>query len=68
VWRESFPGDARDKEKLYAMKREEEGQIDITAGSSLSRSSRIQTRRLTLTQRGSTWDDLWTETTSDDDE
>jgi hypothetical protein len=67
-WYESFPGDVRDKEEFYAIKREERRADRRCHREFASKSSRTQTQRSDFDSDGPMWDYLCTETTSDDNE
>jgi hypothetical protein len=67
-WRESFPEDVRDEEEFFAMKREER----ITNRHRRRTFAEQELENPNTTEEfesdGPMWNDLWTETTSDDDE
>jgi hypothetical protein len=67
-WRESFPGDVRDEEEFFAMKREERianrHRRRTIAEQELENPNTMEE----FESDGPMWNDLWTETTSDDDE
>jgi hypothetical protein len=66
-WRKSFPGDVRDKEEFYAMKREER-RVDHRRSLEFSEQE-LENPNSTVDfdSNGLMWDDLWTEATSSDE-
>jgi hypothetical protein len=67
-WREEHPGDIQDEEAFYVAKREE-GRADRRRRRELAEQELADPfLPETFDSDGPMWHDLWTETTSDDDE
>jgi hypothetical protein len=68
-WREEFPGDIRDEEAFFAMKREER-RVDRHRRREYAEREleNPNTMEDFEDEDGKMFNDLWTETTSDDDE
>jgi hypothetical protein len=67
-WRESFPGDVRDEEEFFAMKREERIADRHRCRTFAEQELENPNTTEEFESDGPMWNDLWTETTSDDDE
>jgi hypothetical protein len=68
-WREEFPGDVRDKEAFFAMKREERRADHHHRQENAEQElENPNTTEDFEDEDGKMFNDLWTETTSDDDE
>jgi hypothetical protein len=67
-WRESFLGDVWDEEEFYAMKREERRADRHCCREFAEQKLENPNSMVDFDSEGLMWDDLWTETTSYDDE
>jgi hypothetical protein len=65
---ESFPGDARDEEEFFAMKREERRADHRRHQEFAEQELENPNTMEDFDSDGPMWNDLWIETTSDDDE
>jgi hypothetical protein len=65
--RESFPRDVRDEEEFYAMKREERRADHRRGWDFIVHEVENPDSQVDLDSDGPIWNDLWTETTSDDE-
>jgi hypothetical protein len=64
-WRQSFQGDARDEEAFYAAQREER-RACLRRYRAFAEEE-VDNLNTTLSDKDPRWDDLWSETTSDDE-